>query len=297
MPLIGETSTSITIATRHFSSFFIAMVAEQALPTDIGTGFRAGEDDFQTPNYGSYIAANGHCAGQSLAMMWYFEERASAGAPKLFGRYDNDGVTRTPTLWRDDAAVYRLASSVQRDIDWDTLSELVYRTFMEAKAQDQQWLAFRYAMLVTGMPQFVGLTETGKGGGHAIVAYAATATGLWVADPNFPGKRCGRSSGTRRRARSGPTCRAPRPRSSEHAYDAIGFYGRTALVDWAAIGRRWGQVDDGTVGSDRFPTGTLKIATAAGRRDPRLEAARRRRGAPVEHGAAAHGSRTTRRSR
>lgn len=87
MPLVTEDAASITVATRHFSSFFIAEIAKAALPANIGTGFRVHEDDFQDVNYGDYIAPWGHCAGQSISAMWYFEERKLAnGAPQLYGR-------------------------------------------------------------------------------------------------------------------------------------------------------------------------------------------------------------------
>ncbi|HYO41730.1 MAG TPA: hypothetical protein VES19_00905 [Candidatus Limnocylindrales bacterium] len=259
MPLIDETPTSITIATRHFSSFFITVIAEAALPEDIGTGFRAGDDDIQAPNYGSYIESGGHCAGQSLAALWYFSERKTAGGPQLNGLLGNTGRDETPGFWQDDRLAYRLSSSISRDLRWSTLTGKIELAFEKAKVDRLQWNVFRYAMLLTGQPQFVGLSEGDDPGGHVIVAYAATETGLWVADPNFPGKlRDIRWKADK--AQFNSYLSGANAEDSEHAYDKIAFYGKTALVDWAWIGRRWAQADAGYPGGDRFPGSSLNVA-------------------------------------
>ena len=110
-------------------------------------------------------------------------------------------------------------------------------------------------MLVTGAPQFVGLSVGGQRGGHVIVAYAVTRSGLWVADPNYPGTlrqiAWVADRGTFSPYQSGATAG-----SGDIAYDRIGFYGRTALVDWAGIGARVAEADAGTIGdgpNEGFP--------------------------------------------
>ncbi len=259
MPLIDATPTSITLATRHFSSFFITVVAEAALPQDIGTGFRAGKDDIQTPNYGTYIEPGGHCAGQSLAELWYFAERKSLGGPQLNRLLGATGRDETPTFWQDDRLAYRLASSVSRDLDWETLSGTLELAFEKAKVDRLQWNVFRYAMLLTGQPQFVGLSQGDEPGGHVIVAYAATKTGLWVADPNFPGKLRD-ITWNAARAEFDSYASGATAESSTHLYDKIAFYGKTALVEWDRIGERWAEAEAGLSGEDRFPAGSLNVA-------------------------------------
>jgi hypothetical protein len=252
MPLIDESPTSITIATRHFSSLFITMIAEAALPEDIGTGFRAGEDDIQTPNYGSYVEPGGHCAGQALAALWYFSERKGAGGRQLNGLLGTSGRDETPGFWRDDRLAYRLASSISMDTRWNTLSARLALAFEKAKLDRLQWNGFRYAMLLTGQPQFVGLSEGDQSGGHVIIAYAATKTGLWVADPNYPGKlrdiRWNAATGQFESYLSGATAK-----DSDSHYDKIAFYGKTALVEWSRIGARWAEAEAGTTGDKWFP--------------------------------------------
>jgi hypothetical protein len=53
MPLIATDPDSIIVGTRHFSNFFISMISETLLNTDIDSGFRPGVDDWQFTNYGS----------------------------------------------------------------------------------------------------------------------------------------------------------------------------------------------------------------------------------------------------
>ena len=258
IPLVAEDASSITIATRHFSSFFVSTIASALLPDDIGTGFRPGEDDFSTPNYGSVVKPGGHCAGQSLAEMWYFTERKQAhGEPNLWDRYDaSRGGPKTAGFWQDDAAAYRLSSEVQRDLNWDTLTARIELAFEENRLDRLTYDAFRYAMLVTGAPQFVGLSVGGQGGGHVIVAYAVTRSGLWVADPNDPGK-LRQVAWVADRGAFNPYQSGSTAGSGEAAYDQIGFYGRTALVDWARIGALVDEADAGTIGrgtGEGFPS-------------------------------------------
>jgi hypothetical protein len=188
--------------------------------------------------------------------MWYFLERRSHGAPPLWGLTDNNGRTATLPFWQDDANAYRLASSVQRDTNWTNLSARLQIWARKADLDRLQWDAFRYAMLVTGEPQYVGLSQTDTIGGHALVGYAATPSGLWVADPNFPGKL--RTIAWNAAAkRFDPYASGPTAAESDHMYDLIGLMGKTALVDWDAIGARWAEVDAGTIGGDRFPGATI----------------------------------------
>jgi hypothetical protein len=113
MPLVAETPTSITVATAHFSSFFIAMLADTLLTGTIDTGFRPMTDDWQFANDGSYIEPGGHCTGQALTAMWYYIERSQQGTSTLWNRFDNNGdAPATPDLWQDDSLGYRLASSL-----------------------------------------------------------------------------------------------------------------------------------------------------------------------------------------
>ncbi len=122
-----------------------------------------------------------------------------------------------------------------------------------------QWNVFRYAMLLTGQPQFVGLFEGDEPGGHVNVAHAATQTGLWVADPNVPGKlRDVRWNAGK--AQFDSHLSGANAKDSEHAYDKIAFSGKTALVAGDRIGRLWAQAEAGNPGGERFPGGSRNVA-------------------------------------
>ena len=260
MPLLDETPTSITVATRHFSSFFIGAIEAALLPDEVGTGFRAGEDDFQTPNYGSSVEKGGHCVGESVGALWYFENRKANGEPQLHGRYDNLGRSPTHTFWRDDATVIKLSSTLQSELDFTAPAAKVLDRLMRADADHLQWDAFRYAMWVTGEPQLVGLYEGGQPGGHEIIAYAATPHGLWVADPNFPGKLrsidWNAAKGEFVPYASGATAQD----SSSH-YDQVGFDAQWALFDPGEVAAAWADVDAGTVGDTWFAGVTVQVET------------------------------------
>jgi hypothetical protein len=79
MPLLAEDGTSVTIATEHFSSFFLSLVDGAILPETIDSGFRPGVDDWQFPNYGSYVTPLGNCAGEVLTEAYYYIERRLKG--------------------------------------------------------------------------------------------------------------------------------------------------------------------------------------------------------------------------
>ena len=91
---------------------------------------------------------------------------------------------------------------------------------------------------------------------------AATPSGLWVADPNYPGEL--RQIAWDAKAQEFvPYLSGSTAADSDHAYDLIGLLGKTSLIDWGAVGARWAQLDAGTIGDDRFPVGFVTIETTA----------------------------------
>jgi hypothetical protein len=75
----------------------------------------------QSRDYCSFIAPEGHCAGQSVSAMWYYSKQPDGKDLTLYGRYDNNGdKPATPAFQLDDSLGYRLASMVQTDMDWSS---------------------------------------------------------------------------------------------------------------------------------------------------------------------------------
>jgi hypothetical protein len=54
MATVSQDADSLTVATRHFSSFLLSAIDKTLLKKDLDTSFRPGIDDWQSPNYGSY---------------------------------------------------------------------------------------------------------------------------------------------------------------------------------------------------------------------------------------------------
>jgi len=256
MPLIDLTPTSITLATRHFSEFFVSAISEMLLAGKIDTKFRPEYDDWQFPNYGSYIAPGGHCAGMTTAAGWYYFEKKRKGEAKLHARYDNNGGTPTPKFWYDDNLAYRLVSTIQKDLDFGALIHRVFEAYSDT-SEILTWKAFLYSMYVTGEPQAMGIYDKDGGGGHALLVYAADVDKgvLRVADPNYKGNRARGIffvNGKFVPYNSGANYDEIK-KGNTKSYESILFNARTALVPWKKIGARWAEFEKGTIGNDRFP--------------------------------------------
>ena len=242
VPVVARDEQSMTLLTRHFSSIFLS-IAEAGLPDTIDSGFVPALDAWQIPNRGAYPVPDGYCSGAATTAMWYFlEQHRAAGASHLFGLYDNNGSTKTPPFWEDDAHAIRLAATVQAKTDWDSLAASFFWR--------QAWIAgalaydaFRYAMAVTGEPQLVFVKRPGAA--HAMIVYKVDPGHLWIADPNFPGE-----------ARSTTfdwETRTLAPYVGTGTWPTLMYAAKSAIVPWSDLATAWGEFEDGTIGNDIFP--------------------------------------------
>lgn len=263
LPLVEEGPDHVTIATRHFSSFFVSAIEYALLPPDVGTGFRVQEDNWQFTNYGTYPEPNGICAGMSLTSMWYFLERKASDG-QLWNRWDDDGQQDTPSFWYDDAFALRWATKVHSVLDWDALTRKISKAIAAQGHERLQYDAFRYAMYVTGEPQYVGLNDAGGGSGHAMVVYAQTPGSLWIADPNYPKDlreiRFDEATGEFKTYSSG-TDAAAIAAGNDVAYERFALIAKTALIPWATIGDLYEKMKAGIVGAGLFPPYQLLVRT------------------------------------
>jgi hypothetical protein len=282
MPLLSTDADSVTVGAQHFSDFFISMISEELLSSDIDSGFRPGVDDWQFTNRGSYIAQGGHCEGQSLTALWYYCTKPD-GAYSLYGRYDNNGEQpATPSLWKDDSFGYRFCSVVQKDIDNNNFANTMWVN-MGGKAvkQDQNgkryladvpgigdegtWNLFAYSILATNEPQLV-IIRSNAGGGHAMVCYRIKDGNLYIADPNYPGN-------TERRIEFTDSKFTPYNSGANaddiaagkgQAYQSIFYYAKTTVISWATINQCWTELKAGTIGNDKFPAYQIKYKDSKG---------------------------------
>jgi hypothetical protein len=263
MPLLTENATSLTVATEHFSSYFGGLVKRALLPATIDSGFRPGKDDWQFLNNGSYVSPNGNCAGQTVSEAWYYLERRlkNDGSP-LYGLFDNNGGTKTPTLWEDDSEGYRLANVAQVQFDAGDKSSKTagwFSSWWDQHADALQYNAFRYAMAVTGEPQLLNLFTPTIG--HAMLVYRVAPSGLFVADPNYPGgyRMIPFDSST---STFGSFLTAANAKDIDEGrginFTMFIYAAMTAFVDWSTLAADWAAFDAGTIGDDMFPTFSLE---------------------------------------
>ncbi len=249
LPTAEMDQTSLTFATRHFTNAGVFKINKrrlvQLMDQGITIAFEPGQDDWQMPNKGSLIAPDGHCSGATLTEMWYYEEKTRYGAPRLNGLYDNNGGTKTPRFWFDDSNAYRLASTVQKDMNWDSLKDKADRR-LRAGSQ-YNFLAIGYTLLKTGNPQFVAIFRTG--GAHAITAYGVKGDQAYIADPNKPGDK------NRWLNIIGGTFL---PYNNGYEYDRFAYMGNWSLIV-NNIADRWREFEAGTIGNDRFPAVKFQV--------------------------------------
>jgi hypothetical protein len=253
VPVVARDGQSMTVLTRHFSSIFIA-IAEAALPDTVDSGFVPALDAWQIPNPGAYPRPDGYCSGDAVSAMWYFlEQHRAAGAAHLHGLFDNNGGTKTPALWQDDAHAIRLATTVQKNTDWSSFASSFFwrnQSIAGALAYD----AFRYAIAVTGEPQLIFVK--GPAGSHAMIVYKVDATHLWIADPNFPGDP--------RSADYDPATKTLAPYVGTDTYPTLMYAAKSAIVPWPELAADWAQFEAGTIGNDIFPTVDFSVRTKPG---------------------------------
>lgn len=282
IPTAGSPSGGVEVVTRHFSDWFLSAFDPDKLPDEIYTGFQVARDNWQFVNSGSWISPRGICAGMSVSSMWYYLERyQSKDEAGLFNRFDYPHGAATVGFDGDDAHAVRFASMVQKDGNWGsnrrdpaTGPEWVgsptawdwFRGLRYNGYDRWQFELFRYAMYLTGEPQYVTMGTKSAPGGHAIIAYAATVgtfftdkgasvsgAQIWVADPNAPYSLRSLRFDTDAEQFL-PYTSALSAGSAPLAFDAIGFAAKSAMFDWDLIATRYEEMLAGTVGDPKFPS-------------------------------------------
>jgi len=290
LPIEELSSTSITVSTRTFSSasslskrskhddatsigkMVISSISESVLnaQTIISSGFTLGTDDWEFVNYGSYIATGGHCAGQSMAAMWYYYEKKLKGETSLFHKLDEvNDKTKPGLLWQDNPLGYRFASTIQEDFNWDGwVRDMEFRSLFP----NLVWNAFAYSMLLTGEPQSVLIRNSAGNGGHAMIVYKVNITEkkLYIADPNYPNNRVADDGSESIRTidlvnekfKAYETGLIAGAQST--TMDQIAYFGKTAYINWGQLAIRWPEVLNKTIGNDRYPKYTLWVEDGGG---------------------------------
>src|SRR5487761_247978 len=251
LTLLASDAASITVAVTRFPAVLTFIVPLGPLPDVVHSGVRPGRDDWQFPNYGSSVAPRGFCAGATAPELWYYNQRRVSGGSPLFGLYDNDGGTRTPRFWQDDADGIKLATMVQGDFSshWKAgAAALVDGT--GSASPTSTFAAFRGWLALTSAPQLAYVSAT-SGEAHAMLVYRVSATRLLVADPNMPGRLrwidFDSASGTFK-----PYVAGTKVDGTPLAFNRVAFMALDLLVSPDELAGRWNEFEAGTIGDDVF---------------------------------------------
>jgi len=291
LPLLSYTSSSVVLLTRHFMSgsdickewedlkgeslitdvsvdMVVTTLTKSALGDEpvISSGFTPGTDDWEFPNFGSYISPGGHCAGQSMTAMWYYYEKKLQGEPPLYHQSDmlNDEL-KPSFMWMDNPLGYRFSSVIQKDFNFDGwINSLELQSFIP----EITFNTFAATIRITGEPQSVLIRSSKGEGGHAMIVYKVDYNDgkLYIADPNFPNnidpdtenktvRTIIYENGMLKPYETGLNAGA-----NSVKMDQIGYSGKTSYIPWGQIGKRYNEVLDSTIGTiapNTFPTYTI----------------------------------------
>lgn len=266
IPTLTLTNDQLQIYTSHFSNIIVSKVMHAELfdlvfmnPEKLDSGFTAGVDDFPFNNYGSELTKDGHCAGQSLAMMWYYTERKlKLGEESLHTRFDED----TPDFWLDDTNAYRFASILQDTFDFDSPQYDYYFDLLKSPDQERFFSA-AYALYITRKPQLFAVyaldAHNQIAGGHALVinkiSYDLNHYKIHIVDPNFNGD-------TNRYITYDENSGFGTYYSGKNAdditnnkgvyYTEIAHIGQSALTDYKNVQKQFDKVLNHTIGEEVF---------------------------------------------
>jgi hypothetical protein len=255
LPLLKIEEDSVTLATRHFSQFFISEIEEKVLMGRSDSGFLPGKDDWQFPNYGTYPEPGGICSGMTTSAMWYYMTKPTTDA--LNGTWDNNGNGRpkTPGIWQDDSRCWRFASMIQTDTFYGNLLKDAYEAFLSA-TDPWTWRTIAYAILATGTPQYISVWNTKDDVGHALIAWATDFNKIMVSDPNSPGNKTMEIKlldGQQFEKYKSGLSKTDIDNGYFIEFNKVNYIGMTAIIDWSAIPGRFSEFQAGTVGNAKPP--------------------------------------------
>ncbi|MFZ2958989.1 MAG: hypothetical protein WA705_19045, partial [Candidatus Ozemobacteraceae bacterium] len=235
----------------------------------ITTGFLPGRDDWQIANVGSILEPRSIGAGLVLGALWYFtEQKIKRQEPALFGLYDNNGTlvsggiaSKTPGLWQDDSLVIRFASILQQTL-WPSVGTWI-GTSMGKMTDEWTFRACKFALEQTSRPQYIqvsGKNSSNADVSMALIVYKADSSGLYVADPNYPGvEKTITYSGGKFGTYTSVENSADMAFGSTIAFTNVRFLGGEAVIDHARIGTLWQEFTSRTVGRGFFPVMTWTV--------------------------------------
>lgn len=268
IPVVSITDSYVILATRHFSGKHLnegagSLTTRAKIWADIvvssmeinklfnetqESGFRPGVDDWEFPNYCSYLAPRGHCAGQSLTAMWYYNiHKLNLNEAPLFDRFS----TVTSPIWQDNVNGYRFASVIQNTMNWGN-ADPWFNVFNSSgnnriSRDSLHFLGFAYSIRLTQKPQFVYIAKDSTIA-HAMIVYRTNLNLLSVADPNFPERfshLISLSNGAFL-----PYESKPNANEASTFFPIISYIAKSAIISSQGIAEQYDMMLKGTIGSE-----------------------------------------------
>jgi len=250
IPEVDHDSTSLTIATRHFSEILVNRLMYRIFfgNETVDSGFQVKQDNWPFENPVTHLSP-GICSGMSIASLYYYNEiKKQKAYPPLFGFYDNG----TSDFDIDDDQAIKLCSTIQW---WDDNNGI-----RPSSTDDDLWTYFTFihAILLSGEPQYVSIYPSGNDPiGHAMVVYKKSGNDLYVSDPNLPEDQ---NVKIEFEWSSDPLTTDPKQLtgsfkafesqwnkgSDKVDFTEISYSGTSAFID-SSFGDLWNQLDNGTV--------------------------------------------------
>lgn len=245
---------AITFIANHFSDFVMLMAAEEALTGSFETSFQMGRDHFPFANYGSVVARGGHCAGQSLATLYYHDQKT--GEP-LISTFDGfNGIHGpTPEFWEDDVIAYQLSSLAQL-AHRNTPFDVAYWKNLQADYPQRSYFTISLIMMLTGKPQLVGVREGSDG--HALIAYKKVGSDIYVYDPNSPLNSERKLHFDEQSGTFLPYETPSRVGETNKNFSTIYYISKRDAADWNMLDYLWNEALDGEFTNNPFPKISLK---------------------------------------
>jgi hypothetical protein len=268
IPVMDYSENSVTMGLRHFSDTVIGYFESSYIEdkVSIDTGFIPGADDFSFQNKGSAITPRGNCFGQSIAEIWYYKNLKKTKG-NLYGRYDNYTQNKeidfsTKKFQYDDVLAYRLASCSQllfvespetKQIDWNISKWNAIRTSDQARF-DQMVALMKFTGPQVLLIQSLDANKVAQSF-HAIIAYKVEGNRIYVADPNKPGQKDRYVEIENGKFKPYSSADNAQQLDAGNAvnYNMFSDFGETAMYDHNKMRELWEELDDRSVGDDRFP--------------------------------------------
>ncbi len=271
----SDLKTSYTTEIMDYASIIVGTIAVSTIENNstIMSDFIPGKDDWEFDNNGSIMEPGGNCAGMVLSSLFYYDFKEWANQVELSSLYD-----REEQLWEDNTLGIRLVSEVQKETGSIAVAG-IWNDFFNRKPyaapgdfyDEYHKIAYNNAiaqLLVTKRPIYTEVwPKNTLTDGHAVLIIGINRQDsvLYIADPNF--------EGATRTAEIKPDgyfdyISGINAREADNIlYERFICLGFQQMANWKLLADLWRQLDQGTIGDQRFPGCDYQVTFNPGQED------------------------------